>query len=458
MPGTRNELRHLPATRAMIAAALLTMSTPGFSQTASDSLFLKNLTSIGATEGEQKRLVSIYQQGTPEERARLDANTPAQSREMLDGKRRAWAGEDAHPLLALGSSLPQFALSDTNGKIVTPASFKDAKLLVVAFMSVHCPASQMTEGRLMKLAEDFKARGVEFIAIQPDSTKATAPSELNYTDVDDDLAGMRERVRFRKWTIPFLQDGDKQTASAAFGPKTTPHIFIFDAQRKLRYEGRIDNNLRPELATTHEARDAIEALLADKPVPVDHTPTFGCSIKWGDLALQTGRVEKAQAEWKARPVTVDTISLEGLKALRTTPPGKLTIINFWATWCGPCKVEMPDIVQTYQWYNNRGVDLVTVSVDDPQARPAVLQFLKDVHSPVRNLQVDSNDVFAVQAAFDPDWQSGVPYTLVLAPDGSVIYRQEGELDVLRMRRAILASFDTPGPFAGNAAYWQAGGN
>jgi thiol-disulfide isomerase/thioredoxin len=137
------------------------------------------------------------------------------------------------------------------------------------------------------------------------------------------------------------------------------------------------------------------------------------------------------------------------------------MVNFWATWCGPCVDEYDDILQTYLMYRSRGLDAVTVSVDSPDARDGVLKFLKDHHSGLRNLQFSSEDLYALQAAFDKRWDSGVPYTIVLAPDGSVIYEEMGEVHLLRLRRAILASLPDAGPFAGNADYWgraiEAGG-
>ena len=82
------------------------------------------------------------------------------------------------------------------------------------------------------------------------------------------------------------------------------------------------------------------------------------------------------------------------------------------------------------------------------------RFLDKTHSAVRNLRVDSDDVYAVMGAFDPQWESGVPYTVVLAPGGKVIYRHAGDVDKLGLRRAILGNLPDGGYFAGNAQYWR----
>jgi thiol-disulfide isomerase/thioredoxin len=130
------------------------------------------------------------------------------------------------------------------------------------------------------------------------------------------------------------------------------------------------------------------------------------------------------------------------------------MVNFWATWCGPCQVEYPELLTSYLWYRSRDFEFVSVSVDAPSDRAAVTRFLDEHHSAIRNLQVDTEDVYAVQKAVDPKWQSGVPYTIVLAPDGTVIYRRAGEVDMLKLRRAILANLPDVGMFAGNQAYWR----
>jgi thiol-disulfide isomerase/thioredoxin len=440
-------------TGLFVAFGIMTALMPGLAgaQTA-EPPYVAKMRSAGATPDEIAKLEQVYVSMPAQQRAQyFDGGDAATAKAILDHLRTVWAGEGAHPLMKVGSPLPQFALKGVDGKTYTPETVKDAKLLVIMFTSNHCPASQLYEGREKQLVADYASKGVAFLAVQPDGPLASAPSEHNFTDVEDDFEGMKERARFRGFTFPYLNDGDQQSLAKALGPRVTPHIFIFDQNRTLRYEGRIDNNLRAERATTHEARDAIDALLAGKEPPATHTPVFGCSTKWND---ETAGTELERSQWAALPVTLEPTTNAQLTALRKTAPGKTLIINFWATWCGPCKVEMPEIVKTYQWYRSRGVDLVTVSVDAPAAKPAALTFLQQVHVPSRNLQVDNEDLYAVQAAFDPEWQSGVPLTLVLAPDGQVIYRAQGEADILKMRRALLASLDDAGPFAGNTDYWK----
>lgn len=382
----------------------------------------------------------------------LDASAPPTPPGQLSPyQQQMLKDQAAHPTLKPGDPLPNFSLKGVDGKMHSPADYKDTPILMIAFLSNHCPASQVYEGRIRKLEADYAAKGVKLIAIQPDGPKATALSELNYTDLDDSYESMIEHAKYRKFTFPYLYDGDDQDLANKMGPKVTPHVFIFDKDRKLAFEGRIDDSLREANAKTHEARDAIEDLIAGRKVAVNHTPVFGCSMKWNDKIESAQRQIKA---WMAKPVTVEKISLADLGKLRTTAPGKFLMINFWATWCGPCQTEYPELITTHQWYNNRNFEFVSVSVDDPKQGVAVKRFLDGAHSAIRNLHVDSDDVFAIQKAFDATWESGVPFTIVLAPDGKVIYRKEGENDILTLRRAILANLDDSGPFAGNADYWK----
>ena len=292
---------------------------------------------------------------------------------------------------------------------------------------------------------------MKLIAIAPNGPMAVAPRELNYAEVDDSFDSMKIHAAYRQFNFPYLYEGDTQQVAHRYGPKVTPHIFIFDRERKLRYEGRIDDNMRGTNIKSNDARNALDALVAGRPVPVEHTPVFGCSTKWNSAIAAK---QKEMKEWTAKPVTLQTVSLDELKKLRTNPTGKTLMINFWATWCRPCQTEYPELLTTYLWYRSRDFEFVSVALNTPDEKASAQKFLDEHHSAIRNLIIDTDDVYAVQAAFDPTWESGVPFTLVLAPDGHEIYRVEGEADVLALRRKILGSLPDAGMFAGNTEYWR----
>src|SRR5438067_2347132 len=120
---------------------------------------------------------------------------------------------------------------------------------------------------------------------------------------------MKVRAEYRRFDSPYLYDGETQSVSQADGPAATPHVFIFDKERKLRYEGRIDNAQRESLVKTQDARAALDAMIAGKPVPAPHTPAFGCSTKWkSKIDSQVREMKRIEAE----PVKVEKVTAEGL--------------------------------------------------------------------------------------------------------------------------------------------------
>jgi thiol-disulfide isomerase/thioredoxin len=359
------------------------------------------------------------------------------------------SADEPHPILAIGSTAPDFALMGVDGKVHHLGDYAQSKILMIVFTCDHCPTAQLYEGRIQKIADDYRPKGVALVAIQPNNAKAIRLDELGYTDVSDSLADMKIRAQYRHFDFPYLYDGDQQVTANAYGPQATPHVFIFDQQRKLRYEGRVDNNQRQELVATHDASNALDAILEGKPVPVAHTRAFGCSTKW--LSKSVTRVQE-ESLVEAEPVTLQEASAADLKKLRQNGTGKVLLVNFWATWCGPCLHEMPALEDTWHMYRLRDFDMVSVSANMPDEKDGVLKMLNRLHVSSKNLIFGSTDTDAMQTAFEPSWQAGVPYTVVLSPDGKILYQEQGEVDILKLRRTILANLPDPG-YKGQRAYW-----
>src|ERR1700687_470250 len=187
---------------------------------------------------------------------------------------------DVPPILKIGSPAPDFNLPGIDGKMHSLAEYSGSKVLAIVFSCDHCPVAQMYEQRIKKLVTDYASRGVAVVAINPNDPKAVHLSEMGHTDVGDTLEEMKIRAEYRHFNFPYLSDGETQSVSLKYGPIATPHIFIFDQERKLRYQGRIDSSQREELVTKREGRDALEALLAGRPVTVENSPAVGCSTKW----------------------------------------------------------------------------------------------------------------------------------------------------------------------------------
>ena len=358
--------------------------------------------------------------------------------------------EGGPPSLAIGSSAPDFCLPGIDGHSHCLKDFASSKVLVIAFTCNHCPTAQLYESRIKQLAADYRERGVALVAIEPNNPNAVRLDEMGYTDVGDSFEEMKTRAAYRQFNFAYLYDGETQKISRAYGPTATPHLFIFDSERRLRYEGRVDNNPREPLVTVKDARNAVDALLANKPVPVAKTPSVGCSTKW--MYKQEGRKQEL-AEIESQPVKIQPASAEELKLLRQNQTGKLVLVNFWATWCGPCFKELPDLETTYRMYGHRAFDLVTVSINYPDEQPGVLSALRKQHATNRNLLLGSTDIYALMSAFDSEWNAAVPYTMLIRPGGEVVYRRQGEIDPLELRRLIIANL-ADDDYIGHQAYWR----
>jgi peroxiredoxin len=362
----------------------------------------------------------------------------------------ARADESGPPPLAIGAAAPDFCLPGIDGQTHCLAEYATSKVLVIAFTCNHCPTAQLYETRIKQLAADYQDRGVAVVAIEPNNPNAVRLDEMGYTDVGDSFEEMKIRAAYRHFNFPYLYDGETQKVSRAYGPAATPHLFIFDAQRKLRYEGRVDNNPREALVTRRDARLAIDAILANKPVELEKTPSVGCSTKW--MYKEEGRKEEL-AEIESKPVQVSPASADDFKALRKNPTGKLLLVNFWATWCAPCVNEMPEIQTMYRMYGHRPFDVVTVSINYPDEQKGALASLAKLHATTRNLILGSTDLYTLLAAFDPEWNAAVPYSMLIRPNGEVVYKLQGTINPLEMHRMIIANLPDD-DYLGHQAYWQ----
>jgi peroxiredoxin len=355
---------------------------------------------------------------------------------------------DPHPTLALGSPAPDFALTGTDGSIHRLADYASSKVLVVIFTCNHCPIAQLYEDRIQQMATDYRGKGAAVVAIQPNDPSAIRIDELDSSDMSDSFNEMKARMAYRHLNYPYLYDGETQSVSEAYGPKATPHAFIFDSERKLRYEGRVDNSYRKELVDSNDARNAIDALLKGQPVPLAHTGVFGCSTKW--KSKQASRIS-ALKKIEAEPVNLQPASLTDLKALRANNTDKLLLISFWTRGCDTCLRQIPAIQDIFRMYRMQEIDVITIAVGVPDEAKEVLNVLRQQHASTRNVLLASDDMKALQSASEPEWQSGVPLTVLIAPGGKVIFEKAGEIDMLRLRRLILANL--PGVYAGFRDYW-----
>ena len=355
-----------------------------------------------------------------------------------------WAAEVQQPsTLPFGSSAPDFNLQGVDGRTHNLKEFAEAKILVIVFTCTHCPTAQYYEERLKQLTADYKDKGVALVAIMPNDPKSVRLDELGWTDLSDSFEEMKIRAQDRHFNFPYLYDGDSETAARAYGPVATPHAFVFDADRKLRYVGAIDDSERIQHVTKHYLRDALDALLAGKEPVVTKTKVVGCSVKWAGKA---DSVKAYMERLAAEPVSVVPADAEALKGLRKNESGKFRLINFWATWCAPCVAEFHEFVAINRMYRHRDFEVVTIAVNRPEEEKEVLAFLKKQQASCKNYLFASTDREKLIDAFDPEWQGAVPYTVLLAPGGQVVYRETERIEGLALRRAIVKALNEKKPW------------
>lgn len=338
--------------------------------------------------------------------------------------------------LAIGEKAPYFNLPNVDGKYISIDDFKDAEVLVINFTCNHCPTAQAYEERFINLVEEYKGKGVAFVGISPNSPIGILPEELGYTDLNDDYHSMQIRHKDMNYNFPYLYDGDTHEYSLAYGPVATPHVFVFDKERKLAYSGRLDASEKPGTADAEDLRNAIDKTLKGEALEADEaiTPAFGCSTKW---AWKNEFTIKTNEEWKKKAVTVEKLSTSGLAELLQNNTDQLLLINFWATWCGPCIVEYPEFIEIQRMYGARDFRFVSFSMDNPEQENKVLKFLKSKYSAVTNYLIDTDDKYAVIEVVKNDWDGSLPLTLLIEPGGSVAYKVPGTINPLALRRAIV---------------------
>jgi thiol-disulfide isomerase/thioredoxin len=338
------------------------------------------------------------------------------------------------PTLTIGARAPDFSLQGVDGRMYGLKDFASVKALVVVFSCDHCPTAQAYEDRLIGVCLDYRPKGVGMVMISPNSPKTLNLAELGYTDVGDTLAEMKIRAADKKFPFPYLYDGDEQKVALAYGPVATPHVFVFDAGHRLRYEGRVDGREKPGTGQAEDLRNALDAVLDGKAPHVATTKVFGCSVKW---AWKDDYTKQLYKEWAALPVTLEPIDVAGVRALLANPTGKLLLVNVWATWCGPCRAEFPDLVRTDRMYRERDFEFVSISADRMEKRDKALEFLRKNEASNRNFIFSGETVYPLIEAIDPDWKGALPYTIVVEPGGETFLRHQGVLDPPALRKFIV---------------------
>ena len=354
--------------------------------------------------------------------------------------------------LQIGDPAPDFRLPGIDGRDWALEDFRAGKVLIVYFTSNHCPVCHAHDPRFMELVREIDGKGVAIVAINPNSGDGLRPDELGYSKYDDSFEDMTPYAKEHGFTFPYLYDGATQATAKKYGCLATPHVFVFDAHRKLRYKGRLDNSRYPDPETvkSRETRDAVLALLEGRPVPVAETKPFGCSTKWREKIV---KVEEDESNWQSAEVTLDEIDAAGLAKLVQNKTDKYRLFNVWSTTCAPCVEEFPGLTRVSRRMGLRNFELITISTDLPKNRDRVRAFLSRNRAALasrlkpslesegrtsNNYLFTDPDVDALIAALDPQWEGPEPHTVLVAPGGEIVFRHNGAIQESKLLDTLLS--------------------
>lgn len=357
--------------------------------------------------------------------------------------------------LEIGDSAPEFTLPGIDGRDWSLSDFK-SKVFVVYFTSNHCPICHAHDPRFVALVKELAGQSVDIVAINPNSGDGLRPEELGYSQYDDSFEDMTPYAKDEGFTFPYLYDGETQSTAKAYGCLATPHMFVFDQDRKLQYKGHFDDSRFADPATVkhQRGRDAIMSVLEDKPVAVATTKPFGCSTKWLE---KRGTVKEAHEAWLSADIKLDDIDAAGIRKLVKNDTEKFRLFNVWSTTCAPCVEEFPGLSNVARRMGMRKFDLITISTDLPESRKQVEAFLskhrmvlpKRLKESVENEGRTTNNYLYTEAsmeslieALDAEWEGPQPHTVLVAPGGEIVFRHNGMIEEEALLKTVLDRMST----------------
>ncbi len=181
---------------------------------------------------------------------------------------RSWQGD---ALFDLGGRAPDFeGLLGVDGSRYSLSSFAGKELLAIVFSCNGCPTVKAAEDGLVALQDAYAQQGVQLLAINANNP---------FLSPSDTYAEMVKRSEEKGFNFPYVKDEDGRVARR-YGAKRTPHVFLLDGERRLRYRGRIADSRDPAKVTRRDLPCAVEDLLTARAVEVPEMEPFGCAIVW----------------------------------------------------------------------------------------------------------------------------------------------------------------------------------
>lgn len=347
---------------------------------------------------------------------------------------KAGSQAQASAALTVGAAAPEFELKDLSSQPHSLKSYR-GKPTIVAFISARCPISNLYKDRIKAVADEYTQRGVNFIAIN--------------SSADESVEDVRAHAAENSFKFTILKDEGNVVADA-YAAERTPKVYMIDGEGVLRYRGRIDNSQNIRLVKQNDLRVALDELLAGKAVTVADTQAMGCIIK----RIQDGRVQDLAQSKTAKPApgkatkpatakpaaakptaaSTSAINIVPLKpaayaGMIKKSAGKVIVVNFWATWCGPCVAEFPEFVKLDNEYKAKGsVRFVHITADDLTDLKKAVAFLKEQKSQADQFIQDTEDPQEMIDAVFKEWSGVLPATFVYDKTGKMVFHRLGIID------------------------------
>jgi|TARA_A100000171_G_scaffold49712_1_gene59366 peroxiredoxin len=176
------------------------------------------------------------------------------------------AGE-FNTVLDVGDPAPEWSdLPTTEGTTSSLKDLSDSKVVVLAFTCNSCPYAIDAEERLIALSKDYAEKSVTVIAVNVNTIE------------EDAMPAMKEKAKEKEFPFAYLYDESQQIARD-YGAKYTPQFFVLDADQKIAYMGAMDDSPDGRNVTKPYLRNAVDEILAGKPVTVSETVPIGCRIR-----------------------------------------------------------------------------------------------------------------------------------------------------------------------------------
>ena len=322
-------------------------------------------------------------------------------------------GRPAPTSPTVGQPAPDFTLADLSGKTHSLKDYR-GKGVVVGFISARCPISNAYKDRIRAIADEYEKRGVAFLGVN--------------SSADESIEEARAFAAKNNLDFTILKDEGNVVADA-YAAERTPKVYLIDGEGVLRYQGRIDNSQDSRMVKRNDLREALNEMLAGKPVSVAETRALGCMIKRvQDAKAAPAKVPAKTTAAQAEP-KVGTLKPADFNKFKDSARGKVLVLNFWATWCGPCVAEFPELVALDAKYRDKGVKLVGITADDPDdVQPKVIPFIKKQKVKFDIVLQDTEDPQEMFDKINKDWPGVLPATFVYDKQGNLAYSRFGIID------------------------------